>query len=130
MQPVLHPRAKHDAFISYSRHVKPSLAGIRNAAFSPDGRSVLAAGADGAARIYRCEPCGSPDELPALALGRVTRQLTPDERRRYLHETCAETGSRTFDGHGLPPRLAAKHAILFYPKWSGGVRRPIARLNT
>ena len=70
--------------------LKPSIAMIRSAEFSPDGRSILTAGADGAAQIYQCEPCASPDELLALALRRVTRRLTPEERRRYLHETRDE----------------------------------------
>lgn len=60
---------------------------LRNAQsvdFSPDGRSILISGDE--ARIHDCEVCGDLDELLALAERRVTRQLTPAERERYLHE--------------------------------------------
>jgi WD40 repeat protein len=51
---------------------------------SPDGRRVLVSG--DRARLHRCEVCGDLDDLLALAERRVTRELTPAERERYLHE--------------------------------------------
>ncbi len=55
-------------------------------AFSPDGRFISTVGG-GAARIYPCEVCRPLEELIALAHARVTRQLTPDERQKYLNES-------------------------------------------
>jgi len=52
--------------------------------FSPDGRRILVSGDQ--ARIHRCDVCGDLDELLALSERRVTRELTPAERERYLHE--------------------------------------------
>ena len=40
---------------------------LRSAAFSPDSRRIVTAGTDGAIRIYRCETCGTPAQLEALA---------------------------------------------------------------
>jgi WD40 repeat protein len=59
---------------------------VFDAAFSPDGRVVVTAGADGSAQVYRCDVCGTQSDLLALGSGRVTRQLTADERARYLHQ--------------------------------------------
>jgi len=55
-------------------------------AFSPDARFVATV-AGGTARIYPCEVCRPLEELIALAHSRVTRQLTPDERQKYLNES-------------------------------------------
>ncbi len=61
-------------------------AGTQDAAFSPDGRRVVAAGGDSRLHVYGCDVCAPLPELQALARRRVTRELTPVERRRYLHE--------------------------------------------
>lgn len=55
-----------------------------SAEFSPDGRLVVTAGDDGTARIFRCDLCGSKDQLMRRARGRVTRELSAGERRRFL----------------------------------------------
>lgn len=56
----------------------------QQAVFAPDGRTIIAAGSDGTAQIFDCRTCGSLDEL--LATAARVRPLTPEERRRYLHE--------------------------------------------
>ena len=55
---------------------------VTSAAFSLDGRYIVTAGWDGTARIYLAHI----EDLMELARSRVTRELTPEERRRYLHE--------------------------------------------
>ena len=49
--------------------------------FSPDGRRLASSSADGSVRVYALEL----EELVAIARSRLTRTLTADERRRYLH---------------------------------------------
>jgi WD40 repeat protein len=51
-------------------------------AFSPDGTHIVAS--DDQSRIFECDVCGSLQELISLARERVTRSLTPAERRTYL----------------------------------------------
>ncbi len=60
---------------------------VRNAVFSPDGHDVLTASMDGTARVFSCDVCGSTAQLLALARTRVTRALTSQERRTYLHQS-------------------------------------------
>jgi WD40 repeat protein len=57
---------------------------LNSVAFTPDGRAVVTAGNDGTARIFRCDVCGSTAELLRRARRRATRELTADERRRFL----------------------------------------------
>jgi WD40 repeat protein len=53
--------------------------------FSPDGERLATAGADGSIRTYTLEL----DNLIALARIRLTRTLTDEECRKFLHaETC------------------------------------------
>ncbi|MFZ2614840.1 MAG: WD40 repeat domain-containing protein [Anaerolineae bacterium] len=61
-------------------------AGVRGLSFSADGRHFASAGADGAAQVYDCNVCGSLDDLLALAPSHVTRELTVEERQKYLYE--------------------------------------------
>jgi WD40 repeat protein len=55
---------------------------VVSAAFSPDGRYIVTTSDDGTARIYLAHI----EDLMELARSRVTRELTPEERKRYLHE--------------------------------------------
>jgi WD40 repeat protein len=61
---------------------------VSTASFSSDGVSVLTAAGDGLAHIYDCEPCATVDQLLAVVPDHVSRgrELTPAERRVYLHE--------------------------------------------
>ena len=58
---------------------------VSGAQFSPDGRLVVMASAGAPAQVFACELCGSLDDILALARARVTRELTAEERQRYLH---------------------------------------------
>jgi WD40 repeat protein len=57
---------------------------IDGVAFNPDGRLVAAASEDGTARIYPQEAFLPYRDLEALAERSATRELTQDERKRYL----------------------------------------------
>jgi WD40 repeat protein len=55
--------------------------------FAPsyDGKFIISQ-AGNFAQIHPCELCGSIGELIALGRSRTTRQLTPEERKKYLHK--------------------------------------------
>jgi WD40 repeat protein len=58
---------------------------VNNVAFSPDGKSAATLDFDGTIRIWdACTDCQNPTALLALAKQRVTRPLTPAERRTFL----------------------------------------------
>ncbi|MGH3012196.1 MAG: toll/interleukin-1 receptor domain-containing protein [Gaiellaceae bacterium] len=59
---------------------------VADVVFAPDERAVLAALENGVVRRFACDICSSFDDLLALAGERVTRPLSPDERRLFLHE--------------------------------------------
>ncbi len=60
-------------------------ANVLSVSFTPDGTHLASAGTDGTARIYTLQM----DDLVKLARARVTRALTPEECRKYLHvEQC------------------------------------------
>jgi WD40 repeat protein len=58
---------------------------VRGASFSPDGKSLLAAGNDDTTRIYAWETFAPLEDLLALARTRITRDLTSEEKKKYLH---------------------------------------------
>jgi WD40 repeat protein len=58
---------------------------VNNVAFSPDGKSLATLDFNGTIRIWdACTDCQNSTALLALAKQRVTRQLTPAERRTFL----------------------------------------------
>jgi len=57
---------------------------VISAVFSSDGKWIATASYDKTARVYTCELCGSVSELVELARKRVPRDLTPEERKKYL----------------------------------------------
>jgi WD40 repeat protein len=67
------------------------LPGGRGLIFSPDSSQLITAGDDGMVRVYLLDTA----ELMALAQSRLTRWLTADECRRYLHiDTCPPAAPR------------------------------------
>ena len=59
------------------------------AVFAPQSKQLGIGREDGIAQIYACEVCGALDELAALARTRVTRELTCQEKQKYLDESVA-----------------------------------------
>ena len=55
-------------------------ASMHSAAFSPDGRRVVSAGADGNVQILKCTICRPIREILEQAQGRLEEVLTPAER--------------------------------------------------
>ena len=58
-----------------------NLSNVFGVSFSPDGKQLVAAGADGTVRTYSL----ALSELRALAESRLTRELTDEECRKFLH---------------------------------------------
>ncbi len=52
--------------------------------FSPDGKQLVTAGADGTVRTFTLQL----DDLIAMAQARVTRNLTAEECQKFLHHAC------------------------------------------
>ena len=65
------------------RNCSPSRAtrGVSSVAWSPDGKRLATAGDDGIVQVYAMDV----DLLMSLARSRVTRNLTLEECRKYLH---------------------------------------------
>lgn len=57
---------------------------VESVAVGPHGDRLAAARGNGAVHVWRCEVCLPMEKLLALADRRITRQLTPDERRAFL----------------------------------------------
>ena len=65
----------------------PARGPLTSVAFTPNGRRILTASADGTVRTYFCDACGRIDDLIRLAQARFAAlrdDLTVAERRRYL----------------------------------------------
>ena len=75
-----------DAESDVQRLVLPGHEGPATAvAFSPDGSMLVSSGADGIVRVWALDL----DDLIRIANDRLTRGLTDDECRQYLHlERC------------------------------------------
>ncbi|RSM55833.1 hypothetical protein DMB66_35195 [Actinoplanes sp. ATCC 53533] len=58
---------------------------VEQAQFGPDETLITAHG-DGTIRLTRCAVCGPINHVRAIADAHVTRPLSADERRSYLHE--------------------------------------------
>lgn len=69
-------------FYEFRDHEGPVIAG----AFDSEGKTVLVVDVSGRVFSYACVLCVTQDELLKLARRRSVRQLTADERARYLHE--------------------------------------------
>lgn len=65
--------------------------GASTTTYSPDGRMIATAGIDGLVRIL----AANLDSLLELAETRVTRLLTDEECRKYLHLKACPQGSGT-----------------------------------
>ncbi len=63
---------------------------ISKVVFSPDGNKVLTASDDGTTRIYPRENFVPQEELLVSARTRVTRELTANEVKKYLHKSPHE----------------------------------------
>lgn len=55
--------------------------------FSPDGRLILTNPEALEAQVFACDLCYSLEDLLAITRSHVTRDLTSEEREKYLHET-------------------------------------------
>jgi WD40 repeat protein/transcriptional regulator with XRE-family HTH domain len=58
---------------------------MEGVAFSPDGRRLAAARGDGTVRVWHCQVCRPIPQVLTLAKKRVTRELTSEERKIFLH---------------------------------------------
>jgi WD40 repeat protein len=73
---------------------------VTNAAWSPDGKQIVTASYDNTARIYLTHI----EDLIALAKSRLSRELTCEERERYLHEPRCPTPTPTRTPTSVPTR--------------------------
>ena len=53
---------------------------VNSAVYSPNGQRIVTASSDGTVQIYTTDM----DELLEIAKSRVTRQLTAEEKEKYL----------------------------------------------
>jgi WD40 repeat protein len=66
--------------------VRTGRGGVFTAAFVGDTTELVTTHAGGRPWLVRCDLCAPLDELLALARRRITRDLTPAERVKYLHQ--------------------------------------------
>jgi len=69
------------------RYLRGHQGRVLSAGFDPTGRVIVTGGQDGTVRTYRCEFCGDLEQLSEIARRRLAetgRELTADERERYL----------------------------------------------
>ena len=72
-----------EELLSLTGHTLP----VQGIDFSPDGRRLATAGTDGTVRVYLV----SLEELMDMAQSRLSRELTAQECRRFLHlPSCSE----------------------------------------
>jgi WD40 repeat protein/class 3 adenylate cyclase/tRNA A-37 threonylcarbamoyl transferase component Bud32 len=72
-----------DAHTLAPLHVIPQPAPVLGVAFTPDSQDVLSWNSNGLWLWDACTDCQNPTALLALARSRVTRSLTPEERRTF-----------------------------------------------
>lgn len=63
---------------------------IYGISLSPDGLQIAVASVDPEVQLYACVLCASTEDVLELAHQRITRELTDDERTRYLPDAIAE----------------------------------------
>jgi WD40 repeat protein len=79
--------ASRETVAILSGHVKEVLSAAISTMQSPGTLPrVVSAGKDGSARVSECDVCADLPTLRKLAAERVTRELTTDERRRFLRD--------------------------------------------
>jgi len=67
-----------------------SSGGVFRAVFGGDGHHIVVADRDGHVALHDCVPCGSGAALLAAAQARIARQLSAEQRRRYLDTMTVE----------------------------------------
>ena len=78
MPPKLWDLATGQELVTFAGHT----AMVNGLAFSPDGKRLASSSIDGTTRVYAVDI----DDLLALARSRLTRWLTAEECRQYLHQ--------------------------------------------
>jgi WD40 repeat protein len=64
--------------------VRDPIGRIQGIALSPDGLYLAVTASDSTVRVYRCDACGSAEQMLERARTRIRRSLTAAERQRYI----------------------------------------------